>query len=299
MGKKVRNVLGLLVAALITAAGGLLLMAHHGLTKTRDIPLRSVTVASDSQTIARGHHLATVIMKCPDCHGTDFGGRAPFADAGPLGVINAPNLTSGPGGQFSGYDDATIARTIRHGIKRDGSPILIMPADAYLTTSDADMAAVIAYLRSAAPVGRVIPPSRIKLLGRFLYAAGQFPIVTADLIDHDTPPAADQVPNATAEYGRYLANIGGCTGCHGPGLSGGKIPGTPPDWRPATNISPDGLKGWSELDFIKALKTGVRPNGVPIDTQMPWRLAGQMDSTELRAVWLFLQSMPPKPFGGR
>ena len=32
---------------------------------------------------------------------------------------------------------------------------------------------------------------------------------------------------------------------------------------------------------------------------MPWRFAGQMDSIEFRAVWRFLQSVPPKPYGGR
>ena len=146
---------------------------------------------------------------------------------------------------------------------------------------------------------RTIPASRIKPLGRLLYAAGQFPIVTADLVDHAAPPAPDHQPAVTVEYGRYLANIGGCIGCHGPGLSGGKIPGGDPAWRPATNISPEGLKGWTELDFVNALKTGIRPNGIPIDTLMPWRLAGQMDSTEMGAVWRFVQSVPPKPWGGR
>lgn len=299
MLKTALKVLGGLVALLLVAVGGLLLKASGGLMKIRDIPIRPISVVSDSSTLARGRHLATAIMKCSDCHGPDFGGQAPFVDAGPLGVVNTPNLTSGKGGRLGGYDDATLARTIRHGIRRDGSPILIMPADAYVTTSDADLAALIGYIRSVSPVDRTIPPSRVKPMGRLLYAAGQFPIVTADLIDHATPPTPDHRPAVTVEYGRYLANIGGCTGCHGPGLSGGKIPGGNPDWKPASNISPAGLPGWTELNFVTALKTGIRPNGIPIDPVMPWRFAGQMDSTEMGAVWRFLQSVPPKPYGGR
>ncbi len=299
MLKTALKVLGGLVAILLVAVGGLLAKAGADLTKIRDVPIRPIAVVSDSATIARGRHLATAIMKCSDCHGPDFGGRPGFVDAGPLGAVNTSNLTKGQGGQLGGYDDATLARTIRHAIRRDGSPILIMPAESFLTTSDADVAAVIAYLRSIPPVDRVIPPSRIKPLGRLLYALGQLSIVPADLVDHASPPAPDHRPEVTVEYGRYLADIGGCTGCHGPGLSGGKIPGGAPDWRPATNISSEGLKGWTEADFITALKTGVRPNGVPIDTLMPWRFAGQMDSTEFRAVWRFLQSVPPKSYGGR
>ena len=37
-------------------------------------------------------------------------------------------------------------------------------------------------------------------------------------------------PGPTAEYGGYLAMVAGCKGCHGPGLSGGKIAAGDPAW---------------------------------------------------------------------
>ena len=291
--------LGIFALILVAVAGGFVLKGGRGLRQPREVALRPLTVVTDSPALVRGEHLARVIMKCVDCHGSDFGGMDPMADAGPLGIVRGPNLTAGEGGVIARYDDAALARAIRHGVKFDGTPILIMPAGAYLTASDPDVAAVVAYLRSLPRVDRVIPQSNITALGRFLYGVGQFPIVEADLVDHSVEPLPPMVAAPTIEYGKYLADIGGCTGCHGPGLSGGKIPGTPPDWKPATNISPEGLKGWTEADFVRALKEGVRPNGTPIDTLMPWRVTRRMDSTEMRAVWLFVQSMPPKAYGGR
>ncbi len=288
-----------LLALVLLAGVGLFLKAALGLSKIRDIAAPSIAVRTDSLTVERGRHLASAIMKCVECHGRDLGGTKPFADAGPLGYINGSNLTTGEGGVIGSYDDATIARAVRHGIKADGSPILLMPVSEYVTVSNADLAAVIAYVRSVAPVNRGIPPSKIKPMGRLLYALGQFPVVEADFADHGAEPAPDREPVSTVEYGKYLATIGGCFGCHGPGLSGGKIPGAPPDWKPATNITPEGLKGWTEADFVTALRTGIRPNRTPIDTLMPWRLAGQMDSIEMGATWRFLQSVPPKPYGSR
>jgi mono/diheme cytochrome c family protein len=292
-----RILLGL-IALVVLAAVVLLAKGSYGLGKVRDIPARPIAVVADSAAVLRGKHLAESIMKCVDCHGEDLGGRI-VADAGPLGSVYATNLTRGQGGKLERYDDAAIARAIRHGVTVEGRPIHIMPADNYSTASDRDVAAVIAYLRSVPPVDRVLPPTRVKLLGRVLYGAGMFPIVDADRIDHEAQPSGPIDPAPTVEYGGYLGAIGGCTGCHGPGLSGGKIPGTPPDWKPASNITPAGLSGWKEDDFRRALTTGVRPNGTPIDSIMPWRATALMDSTEFRALWLFLQSVPPKPYGGR
>ena len=102
MLKTVLKVFGGLVVLLLVTVGGLLLKAGGGLTKIRDIPIRPISVVSDSSTMARGRHLATAIMKCSYCHGPDFGGQAPFVDAGLLGVVNTPNLTHGKGGRIGG-----------------------------------------------------------------------------------------------------------------------------------------------------------------------------------------------------
>ena len=51
-------------------------------------------------------------------------------------------------------------------------------------------------------------------------------------------------------------------GCHGPNLSGGKVSGDP-NMPLVANITPheSGLKGWTEADFIRALREGKRKDG--------------------------------------
>ena len=144
-----------------------------------------------------------------------------------------------------------------------------------------------------------MPACALGPLGRALLVAGQLSILVAEKTLAMPYPAA--VPSGpTAEYGRYLAGFSGCLGCHGPGLSGGHVDG-PPDTPPASNLTPDstGIQKWTEADFERALRHGVRPDGRPIDVFMPWPNFSGMTDDEVRALWLFIRSMPPKPFGNR
>jgi hypothetical protein len=67
------------------------------------------------------------------------------------------------------------------------------------------------------------------------------------------------------------------------------------------NITPDatGLKGWSYEDFDRLLVAGVKKNGKKLDPFMPISGIGKMDETEKKALWAYLQRLPPLPFGGR
>jgi hypothetical protein len=101
-------------------------------------------------------------------------------------------------------------------------------------------------------------------------------------------------------YGKYLADIAGCTGCHRPGLSGGPIPAAPPDFPEAANLTPSGeLVGWTEEMFITTIRTGVKPSGTPLKEQMPSKYFALMSDDELKAIWMFLQSVPAKAAGTR
>ncbi len=166
---------------------------------------------------------------------------------------------------------------------------------------DADVGSLIGYLRSVPAVDRELPPTSFGLIGRVLLLKGDLNgMFDAKDMDHtarrSVPPAAD----TTADYGRYLAEVGGCTHCHGPTLSGGPIPGAPPEARPSTNLTPEGIGTWSEQDFFKALREGVRQNGTAIDTTwMPVRLTREMTDQETKAIYFYLKTVPPKATGGR
>jgi mono/diheme cytochrome c family protein len=97
----------------------------------------------------------------------------------------------------------------------------------------------------------------------------------------------------TADYGGYLASIGGCRDCHQPNLAGGPIPFAEPGMPPASNLTPAGeLIGWSEADFVKAMTTGVTPSGRTLGEAMPWKEYGQMTEDDLKAIYQYLTTIP-------
>jgi mono/diheme cytochrome c family protein len=258
----------------------------------------SPPIPRDSTAIARGRHLSRAISKCVECHGNDLGGQVVF-DALPMARVVAPNLTSGRGGIAGDRSDDDFLRAIRHGIGPGGRALVLMPARNFWHMGDDDVGSLIAYLRTVPAVDRELPPTSFGLVGRLLLVKGDLnDMFEAKKMDHakrrPPPPAAD----TTADYGHYLAEIGGCTGCHGASLSGGPLPGAPPDAKPSSNITPEGIGTWTEADFFKALREGVRPNGTAIDsTQMPIRLTREMTDLETKAIYMYLRTVPPKPAG--
>jgi len=90
-------------------------------------------------------------------------------------------------------------------------------------------------------------------------------------------------------------------GCHGEHLSGGPIPGAPSSMAVPLNLTPDatGLAGWSYDDFDKLIQTGNRKSGKPLDPLMAVELLRNMDATEKHALFAYLESIPPLPFGNR
>jgi len=288
----------------LTAGGLLTLLALFvavawGLTARRfgrqwTVEPRQVALSSDSATIARGRHLATAIAKCGDCHGADFGGQV-MIDEPMMGRLASANLTRGRGGIGAAYTDADWVRAIRHGADRNGHGLMIMPSAEYAAMSDADLGAVISFLKTVPAVDREKPVRRINVLPRVLMTLGVFPPLGVESIAHDKAGTAVPPAGVTVEYGGYLATIGGCTGCHGPSLSGGG--GGEPGAPPAANLTRGGIGEWTEADFITALRTGKRPNGTAIKEAMPWRSSGKMTDDEIRAVWAYLRSVPAKKFG--
>jgi cytochrome c553 len=294
--------LGSVVGLAVLAAGGVYAASESRLNKPYDVDPGDLTIRSDAASIERGRHFAVAIAKCADCHGPDLGGKRVIDDAG-LGRIIGPNLTSGNGGIGKTYTDKDWVRALRHGIAADGRPLVFMPADELSGLSDQDTADLIAYVKSVPPVDSDLPMSSIGPVGRMLMVSGALPLLAAERIDHKATHPPSQLAKVDADYGKYLAQAGGCMGCHGPGLSGGQVPGTPPgdpNFPPATNLTSGGPVGkWSEADFFKALRTGTRPDGTTLHPFMPWKAAAQMTDTEMQAVWTYIQSVPAKEAGNR
>jgi cytochrome c553 len=224
-----------------------------------------------------------------------LGGKL-FINDPALGTIYTPNLTSGAGGFFATHNNADFVRAVRYGVRKDGRPLLIMPSDSFAELSDEDMADILAYVHSKPKYDGGTPDPKVGPVGRFLIVTGALPFPSAVVAQEKLAPSQRTI-GVTESYGKYLARASGCMDCHGVGLSGGHLRGAPSD-PPAQNLTPAGDLGhWTFDRFKTTLRTGTRPDGSHINTFMPWPNFSQMTDDELRAIWLYLKSVPPKPSG--
>ena len=301
MPQWLRWILSFAAIMLVALVAGIFLVSSWRINRDYAITIDPIRVPESQEAIDRGRYLADAVNKCTECHGKQLGGEI-FIDDPALGRLVASNLTAGEGGVARRYTRDDWVRSIRHGVGPDGKPLLFMPAQEYNSLSDADLGALLAYVKSLPPVDSDLPDSRVGPLGRLLLLAGRLPLLPAELIDHDAKPLQAPPRGATADYGDYLVRTGGCTGCHGDHLSGGPIPCAPPDAPPAGNITPDedsGIGSWSQDDFIQAMRTGKRPDGSSIDPFMPWKANGRMTDEDLSAIYLALREVEPREAGGR
>ena len=291
--------LGALVGVLVIAACAVYVMSERHVSRRYVVEAESIPIPIDSISIARGQHLAHAIAKCTDCHAKSLGGQV-FIDNPALGRMVAMNLTRGKGGLGATLTDADWIRAVRHGVGHDGRALRIMPSMEYNELSAEDVGAIIAYAKSVAPVDNELPASTLGPVARALLVANKLPMFTAETIDHTAHVRAlAPTVGPTAEYGNYLAHVGGCAACHNPGFSGGKIDVGDPSWPPAANLTPTGLKAYDEAAFFTALRTGVRPGGTKIKDPMPIAWTKDMTDDEIRAVWAYLKTVPPREFGSR
>jgi mono/diheme cytochrome c family protein len=286
-------VLGGLAGLLVVTATGVYLASEARLNKEYDVPVETIIIPTDPASIERGKHLFEAVGGCAACHGKDLAGGVVLEDAA-IGKFYASNLTSGQSGVGGSFSDQDFVRAIRHGVLPDNKAVLVMPSNDFYHFGDLDLGAIIAYVRSAPPVDREWPDSTIGPVGRALLMAGAFGQLPAEAIDHTAPRQPPPAASVSAEYGQYLVSAIGCSGCHGPDLAGGAVPGSAPDDPRAPNITPGGeIAGWSEAEFLNTLRTGVTPGGRQFVGDMPLEY-GQMTDDELKAIFQYLQSLPRK-----
>ncbi len=107
-----------------------------------------------------------------------------------------------------------------------------------------------------------------------------------------------------ARRGEYLARLGGCIACHtddqkgAPPFAGGRALKTAFGTFFGPNITPDprfGIGRWSEADFVRALRLGVRPDGSHYFPAFPYPSFTKIGDRDLRDLWAFLRTLPPNP----
>ena len=298
MGKWMkRGAVALAMLVLLAAAGVYagLHMADRRMARQVAVAVQPVALRSDATAVERGRYLFAS-RGCVDCHGANGGGKV-FVDNGSDLRIKGPNITAGPGGVVAAYQPVDWVRTIRHGVTPGGRALMVMPSEDYNRFTDADLSALVSYVRSLPPVAGEPALVQLPLPARVLYGFGAIQDAAAK-IDHALPPAAPVPEAVTAQHGAYVANM--CLGCHNEQLTGGRIPGGPPDWPAAANLTSvanSGMRAYADAEaFIRMMKSGVRPDGSKIQV-MPFGSLRELNDTDLRALHLYLKSLKPVPQG--
>lgn len=288
--KWIGYIVGGFIVVIVLAVGTVYAVSETRMAKSYPTTVPPIFVPSDSESIARGKHFVESIGKCQACHGDNYAGKIISEDA-VFANLTSANLTSGKGGIGRVYTNQDWVRAIRYGVGRDGKSLRFMPSEAFTHFNDIDLGEMIAYLKTLPPADMTIKPSRsIGPIGRFVYLTQGFPLLPATMISPDLERTV-VAPGPTAEYGKYLAESGGCTSCHTANLGGQKMG----DLRSANLTRSGDLGKWSEADFVKVIRTGVRPDGRILSAEMPWPYMKGLTDDELDALWKYLQSVPPAP----
>ena len=135
------RILGGLLLLVIVLAAGIFLESQRRLGRTHEVRAARIDLpdAEDDAVIEQGRHLA-VIRGCAGCHGDDMGGETVIDDPA-MGMLHAPNLTTGAGSVVEGYDTEDWVRAIRHGVNRDSQALLMQPSTEYTVMDEADLGA--------------------------------------------------------------------------------------------------------------------------------------------------------------
>jgi hypothetical protein len=299
---------GIIVILLILAIAILVMIKKD---RTFEAPYPKISAVNDSLVIQRGKNLVYGAAHCAYCHAPvemvdaiESGEIVPLSggfvfDIPPAKIIT-PNITSDKETGIGNWPDSVLARSLRYMVGHDGRALLeFMP---FQNLCDSDLTAIISYLRTTEPIKNKVPKSEWKLLGNILKAFVIEPVGPSEIIEVSIKP------DSTREYGKYLAqSVANCRGCHtnrdlktgkyvGPFYGGGfKMPSeiNPAVLVVSPNITSDPTTGrlanLSENDFIQRFHKGK----IIKESMMPWGQYKNLSELELKAIYRYLQSIPP------
>jgi len=213
------------------------------------VPESAIAVPEGSQAVARGKHIA-VTRGCPGCHRSRLEGGV-FFEEKHIARLVAPNLAR----LAREYTPAELERSIRHGVRRDGTTVRGMPSETFYQLTDQDLGDLIAYLRSVEPAGAPLPETEIWILGRVGLVTGKY-VLAPQRIDPSAARRPAAAPGDAVAQGRYLAHTM-CVECHGLDLHG-----DPDGDEPTPHLAL--VAAYSPEEFAHLMRTGEPARGGPL-----------------------------------
>jgi len=251
-------------------------------------PKLAINLPTDTASLAEGKRWVS-ISGCQHCHGVDMAGKVVMdPDSAPLGAFIGPNITSG--GVTKGWTKEDWLRTLRYGVHKDGTGLLLMPSYDYAQLSEQELSRMIAYLQTVPPSETVMPKSEPSVLGKMIVLAGDLPFEAAKINRLPLFSPAPDTSDAVA-HGKYLSVM--CSGCHLEKLEGRNNPEPGGPVIPAIHGNSAIVKaGFSA--FEKVFRNGVGSDGRNLKARyMPFYTFTYTDQ-ELKHLYAYLESVKPK-----
>ena len=275
LARQVTMAIFVFVAVLLVSVAALQFGSAWRLRQMPSVP--DVVIVPTGGDPVEGSRLASV-LGCKGCHGQDLGGRVNCYERPDEFRLTCPNVTE----VQRTYDDRALVALLRHGRKSNGALVDFMPWDMYAQLSDADLAHVIAYVRSAPAAGKAaLPASSYSWTIRWKMLRGLYP-ERNNLQDYDSVPL-----EGPAERGRYLASIA-CPECHAPDLRG-----YPGENAPNLIIA----KAYSPEAFARLMTEGITLAGTESRTGLMTAVArgrfSYLSPDDIVALKTYLDQRPP------
>jgi len=304
------KILGGLVLLLIVGVGGFLaFIAIDGIPRYKTDP-PDLKVEVTPERVARGKLISHIL--CSECHLDNRTGHLTghsLPDLPPqFGIAYSKNITHDKNVGIGGWTDGEIAFLLRTGIRRDGqyTPPWMPKLN---RIADEDLYSIIAFLRSddslvqadPTPDKESEPTFLIKFLTHVAFKPFRYP-------DHKIAPPDT---NDRVAFGKYLAlDAYDCFACHSGDFKklndrepeksfrffggGNQMPDLGGRVITTANLTPDnetGIGAWTEAQFVKAVREGVRPDGHLL--RYPMTKVGELTEGEVKAIYAYLRTVPP------
>jgi mono/diheme cytochrome c family protein len=273
--------------------------------------LTNRTFESTPARVERGSYLVNAVYGCLACHSErdpnavgmppvagKVGAGTVFGEGSDLpGHLVCSNITPDKETGAGNWSDDTLARAIREGIGHDGRTLFpLMPYINYRAMPDEDLASVIVYLRTLAPVRNPLPQTEIIFPVKYLIRSAPEPI---------TQPVPEPDLSDSVKRGAFLARMASCADCHTPQergqvkagfeFAGGLVFKNPGEGTVmAANITPDasGISYYDEELFLQAMRTG-KVKARTLSPIMPWHFYGNMNDADAKAIFAYLRTLKP------
>ena len=276
---------------------------------TLDVEAPSAAAAPDAGAVARGAYLFAA-ADCGGCH-TDKKAKGPALAGGAamvtaFGTFYAPNITPHPTAGIGGWTEAQFKRAMREGRGKNGEFLYpVFPYPAFTGMSDRDIADLWAFLKTQPASAQ--PSKRQQAKAPYNIR----PLLAGWRTLYFRPGPLQPTAGKSAEWnrGRYLSEaVVHCQECHTPRNKLGALEnsaayaGEPhgPDNQNAPNLTPHPsgpIATWSEAEIVELLKDGALPDGDYVGSTMATVVegTGKLNPADLKAIAVYIKSLPPKP----